>query len=298
MLGSCLSAAALAQDSPRYGRDKFRQLDQELPTPNEQRTASGAPGHAYWQMKADYDIHVEITEPVANAGGASGAELPKLTGREPITYHNQSPDKLEYLWLQLDQNIFEPNSDANTTRTGTIGDSVSISQVEKWVKPFDGGYKITSVTDASGGKLKYTINKTMMRVDLPKPLAPGATFSFKLTWWNWINDRFKWGGRAGYEYFPEEDNYIFTIAHFYPRMAAYMDYSGWMHKQFLGQGEFTLDFGDYTLSITAPNDHIVAATGEWANASSVLTSTQQKRLAQARTSDKPVMIVTPARSAR
>jgi len=288
-----LATLASAQDSPRYGRDKFRQLDQELPTPNEQRTASGAPGHAYWQMKADYDIHVEITEPVANAGGASGAELPKLTGRETITYHNQSPDKLEYLWLQLDQNIFEPNSDANLIRTGTLGDSVSLSQVDKWVNPFEGGYKITSVTDASGGKLKYTINKTMMRVDLPKPLAPGATFSFKLTWWNWINDRFKWGGRAGYEYFPEEDNYIFTIAHFYPRMAAYMDYSGWMHKQFLGQGEFTLDFGDYTLSITAPSDHIVAATGEWANASSVLTSTQQKRLAQARTSDKPVMIVTP-----
>lgn len=277
-----------AQDSPRYGRDKFRQLDQELPTPNEQRTASGAPGHAYWQMKADYDIHVEITEPKAGEG-----VLPKLTGYETITYHNQSPDKLEYLWLQLDQNIFEPGSDANMTRTGTIPDSVSMDQVAKWVQTFEGGYKITGVTDANGGKLKYTINKTMMRVDLPKPLAPGATFSFKVSWWNWINDRFKWGGRAGYEYFPEEDNYLFTIAHFYPRMCAYMDYSGWMHKQFLGSGEFTLDFGDYTLSITAPSDHIVAATGEWANASAVLTSTQQKRLAQARSSSTPVMIVTP-----
>ena len=283
-----IGCTALAQDSPRYGRDKFRQLDQELPTPNEQRTASGAPGHAYWQMKADYDIHVEITEPKASEG-----VLPKLTGRETITYYNQSPDKLEYLWLQLDQNIFEPGSDANSTRTGTLPDSVGLSQLDKWVNPFDGGYKITSVTDASGGKLKYTINKTMMRVDLPKPLLPGATFVFKVQWWNWINDRMKWGGRAGYEYFPDEDNYLFTIAHFYPRMAAYMDYSGWMHKQFLGQGEFTLDFGDYTLSITAPSDHIVAATGEWANASAVLTPTQQKRLAQARTSDKPVLIVTP-----
>ncbi len=283
-----ITSAAFAQDSPRYGRDKFRQLDQELPTPNEQRTASGAPGHAYWQMKADYDIHVEITEPKASEG-----VLPKLTGYETITYHNQSPDKLEYLWLQLDQNIFEPNSDANTTRTGTLGDSVSVSQIEKWLKPFDGGYRITGVTDAGGAKLKYTINKTMMRVDLPKPLAPGATFAFKVSWWNWINDRFKWGGRGGYEYFPDEDNYIYTIAQFYPRMCAYMDYSGWMHKQFLGSGEFTLDFGDYTLSITVPSDHVVAATGEWANASAVLSSAQQKRLAQARTSATPVMIVTP-----
>ena len=286
-IGLLLSLATLglgAQDSPRYGRDKFRQLDQELPTPNEQRTASGAPGHAYWQMKADYNITVEIDE---------SGETPKLTGKETITYHNQSPDKLEYLWLQLDQNIFEPGSDANMIRTGTIGDSVSVDQVAKWVKPFDGGYKITAVTDANGGKLRYTINKTMMRIDLPKPLAPGATYAFKVEWWNWINDRSKWGGRGGYEHFPEEDNNIYTIAQFYPRMAAYMDYSGWMHKQFLGSGEFTLDFGDYTLSITVPADHIVGATGEWQNASTVLTGEQQKRLAQARTSDKPVMMVTP-----
>ena len=182
------AVVSVAQDAPRYGRDKFRQLDQELPTPNEQRTASGAPGHAYWQMKADYDIHVECTEPKASEG-----VLPKLTGYETITYHNQSPDKLEYLWLQLDQNIFEPGSDANTTRTGTMPDSVNIEQLDKWVHPFDGGYKMTGVTDASGGKLKYTINKTMMRVDLPKPLMPGATFSFKVSWWNWMNDRMKWG---------------------------------------------------------------------------------------------------------
>ncbi|MGV3636958.1 MAG: hypothetical protein ACO1NQ_04850, partial [Flavobacteriales bacterium] len=125
-----IACAVLAQDSPRYGREKFRQLDQELPTPNEQRTASGAPGHAYWQMKADYDIHVEITEPKAGEG-----VLPKLTGYETITYHNQSPDKLEYLWLQLDQNIFEPGSDANMTRTGTMPDSVTFDQLDKWVRP-------------------------------------------------------------------------------------------------------------------------------------------------------------------
>ena len=287
LLLGAMATSVSAQQDQRYGRDKFRQLDQELPTPNEQRTASGAPGHAYWQMKADYDIHVEVTEPLASEG-----VLPKLTGTETITYHNQSPDKLEYLWLQLDQNIFEPGSDANTTRTGTIPDSVSTDQLAKWVKPFDGGYRITSVTDGSGGKLKYTINKTMMRVDLPKPLAPGASFSFKVGWWNWINDRFKWGGRGGYEYFPEEDNYIFTIAQFYPRMAAYMDYSGWQHKQFLGAGEFTLDFGDYTLSITVPSDHAVASTGVLQNENAVLTADQRSRLAKARSASSPVFVIT------
>ncbi|MBK7381882.1 MAG: M1 family metallopeptidase [Flavobacteriales bacterium] len=281
-----------AQDSPRYGRDKFRQLDQELPTPNEQRTASGAPGHAYWQMKADYDIKVEIDDPAASSG-----QTPKLTGTETITYHNQSPDKLDYLWLQLDGNIFEPNSDANTTRTGTIPDSVSIEQIGKWVKPFDGGFRITSVTDAAGAKLDHTINKTMMRIDLPKALAPGAVYSFKIGWWFPINDRMKVGGRSGYEYFEEEDNYLYTVAQFYPRMCAYMDYSGWMHKQFLGSGEFTLDFGDYSLSITVPSDHIVGATGVLQNESAVLSTEQRNRLAKARTADKPVMIVTPQEAA-
>ena len=277
---------SFAQDSPRYGRDKFRQLDQELPTPNEQRTASGAPGHAYWQMKADYDITVEIDDATQ-----------KLTGSETITYHNQSPDKLDYLWLQLDANIFEPNSDANLIRTGTIGDSVSLKTLQGWVEPFDGGFRITSVTDAAGGKLKYTINKTMMRIDLPKPLAPGAVYSFKIGWWFPINDRDKVGGRSGYEYFAEEDNYLYTIAQFHPRMCAYMDYSGWMHKQFIGNGEFTLDFGDYTLRITVPSDHIVGATGTLQNEGAVLSAEQRNRLAKARTADQPVMIVTPQEAA-
>ncbi|NUQ16455.1 MAG: M1 family metallopeptidase [Flavobacteriales bacterium] len=282
-----LCGSTLAQDSPRYGRDRFRQLDQELPTPNDQRTASGAPGHAYWQMKADYDIKVEIDDATQ-----------KLTGSETITYHNQSPDRLEYLWLQLDQNIFEPGSDANLIRTGTIGDSVSLRTLERWTRPFDGGFRITSVTDAAGAQLPYTINRTMMRIDLPRPLAPGAVFSFKVAWWFPINDRDKVGGRSGYEYFPEEDNHLYTIAQFYPRMCAYMDYSGWMHKQFLGQGEFTLDFGDYTLSITVPGDHIVGATGTLQNESAVLTASQRERLARARKADAPVMIVTPAEAAQ
>jgi hypothetical protein len=232
-----------AQDSPRYGRDKFRQLDQELPTPNEQRTASGAPGHAYWQMKADYDIKVEIDDPST----CSGQSAPKLTGTETITYHNQSPDKLDYLWLQLDQNIFDPNSDANLIRTGHHRRQREPDQtLEAGWSPSMAASGSPALPMPSGNKLKHTINKTMMRIDLPKPLAPGAVYSFKVGWWFWINDRMKVGGRSGYEYFEEEDNYLYTIAQFYPRMCAYMDYSGWMHKQFLGSGEFTLDFGDYT----------------------------------------------------
>jgi Peptidase family M1 domain len=279
-----------AQDAPRYGRDKFRQLDQELPTPNEQRTASGAPGHAYWQMKADYDIHIEIDE--------TTGPIPKLTGRETIVYHNQSKDRLAYLWLQLDQNIFQPTSDANTTRTGTIGDSISLDRLRGWTRPFDGGYKITAVTDAGGAALHYVINKTMMRVDLPRPLAPGATFTFHVAWWNWINDRMKYGGRGGYEYFQEEGNYIHTIAQFYPRMCAYMDYTGWQHKQYLGAGEFTLDFGDYTLHVTVPEDHVVAATGLLQNESAVLTAEQRSRLAKARSAEAPVFIVTEEEAMR
>jgi hypothetical protein len=151
------------------------------------------------------------------------------------------------------------------------------------VEPFDGGFRITSRYRCIGGKLKHTINKTMMRIDLPKPLAPGAVYSFKIGWWFPINDRMKVGGRSGYEYFEEEDNYLYTIAQFYPRMCAYMDYSGWMHKQFLGSGEFTLDFGDYDLSITVPSDHIVGATGVLQNESAVLTAEQRSRLAKART---------------
>jgi len=195
--------------------------------------------------------------------------------------------------LQLDGNIFEPGSDANLIKTGTIGDSVSLKEMENWVQPFEGGFRITSVTDASGSKLTHTINKTMMRIDLPKALAPGAVFSFKIDWWFPINDRMKVGGRSGYEYFEEEDNYLYTVAQFYPRMCAYMDYSGWMHKQYLGSGEFTLDFGDYSVSITVPSDHIVGATGLLQNESAVLTAEQRSRLAKARTADMPVMIVTP-----
>ena len=276
------AGALMAQDSPRYGRDKFRQLDQELPTPNTYRTASGAPGHQYWQQKADYDIQVELDDAKQT-----------VTGSETVTYHNLSPDRLDYLWLQLDQNMRAKDSDTHKIRTGTLGDSLSIDGLQRMLDVFDGGFRITSVTDLSGKALPYTINKTMLRIDLPRTLMPGQTIQFKVSWWYPVNDRNKYGGRSGYEYFPDEDNYLYTIAQFYPRMALYADYQGWQHKQFLGRGEFTLTFGDFKVAITAPADHIVAATGVLQNPNSVLTAEQRSRLDRASRSDKPVMIVTP-----
>jgi len=277
-----LAGTTLAQDSQRYGRDKFRQLDQELPTPNTYRTASGAPGHQYWQQKADYDIQIELDDATQ-----------KITGSEVITYHNLSPDKLDYLWLQLDQNMRSKDSDSPKIRTGSLNDSLSVEQLSRMLDVFDGGYRITGVTDAGGKVLPYTINKTMMRIDLPRTLAAGETYSFKVQWWFPVQDRMKYGGRGGYEYFPDENNYLYTIAKFYPRMALYADYQGWQHKQFLGQGEFTLTFGDFKVAITVPADHIVGATGTLQNESAVLTTEQRKRSAQARTASQPVMIVTP-----
>jgi hypothetical protein len=277
-----LVVSTSGQDSPRYGRDKFRQLDQELPSPNTYRTASGAPGHQYWQQKADYDIRIELDD----------AEQ-KISGSQTVTYHNLSPDKLDYLWLQLDQNMRAKDSDSHKIQTGSLGDSISTRQLARMLDLFDGGFRIQTVTDLSGRPLKFTINKTMMRIDLPRTLMPGQSIGFKMSWWYPVQDRMKHGGRAGYEYFPEEDNYLYTIAKFHPRMALYADYQGWQHKQFLGQGEFTLTFGDFKVAITVPADHVVAATGTLQNESAVLSAAQRARLAKARTSDAPVMIVTP-----
>jgi len=280
LLGIFLSAEA--QEIKRYGRDTFKQLEEELPTPNTYRTASGAPGHEYWQMKADYDMKIRIDD-----------NAQKLYGEETITYHNLSPDHLEYLWVQLDQNVRARDSQSHQIRTQQIGGRISHDQMARMLNDFDGGFKIESVTDGSGKKLPHTINYTMMRVDLPRKLAPKGKYVFKIKWWYNINNRKEIGGRSGCEYFPEDDNWIYTIAQFYPRMALYCDNEGWQNKQFLGRGEFTLTFGDYKVAITVPADHVVGSTGTLQNESSVLTSTQRKRLAKARSATKPIMIVTP-----
>ncbi len=262
--------------------DKFKQLYEELPTANTYRTASGAPGHDYWQQKADYDIKIKLDD-----------ERQRVYGEQTVTYYNNSPDELNYIWLQLDQNMRAKDSDTYKIRQSQMEDRMSIDQLARLEPWFDGGFKIEHVQDGSGKNLPFTINKTMMRIDLPAVLKPGGRFVFSIKWWYNINDRMKIGGRSGYEYFEEDDNYLYTIAQFFPRMVVYSDNIGWQNKQFLGSGEFTLNFGDYKVAITVPSDHIVAATGELQNPKDVLTPEQRKRFDQARSSfDEPVIIVT------
>ena len=289
-LALCLLAlATFALHAQNVNTSKFRQLGQELPTPNVYRTASGAPGHEYYQQRADYDMSITLDD-----------ETQRIYGEETITYTNNSPDELRYLWVQLDQNMRAQNSTTQQIKTGGIFNQrgatpqTAFNQLKNnQFYDFDGGFKLAYVKATSGANLPYTVNNTMMRVDLPTPLRQGQKFSFKIKWWFNINDRMDIGGRSGYEYFEEEDNYLYTIAQFFPRMAVYNDVEGWQNKQFLGQGEFTLPFGDYKVDITVPSDHIVASTGELTNASRILTSKQRTRLAKAEKSyDDPVIIVT------
>ena len=283
-LAGLLAGPFTLQAQDNTDNSKFKQLQQELPTPNVYRNASGAPGHQYWQQRADYNINVELND--ANQS---------ITGSETITYTNNAPDALTYLWVQLDQNIFEPNSIANSTRTGELEDKMSLQAVEYMAREkFDGGFKIKAVKDKSGKALTYTINNTMMRIDLPAALKPKQSYTFSIEWYNNINDQKALGGRSGYEYFPGDGNYLYEMAQWFPRMAVYDDVNGWQHKQFIGSGEFALPFGDYKVSITVPADHIVAATGELQNGNQVLTTTQQKRWADAAKSNKPVVVVTQA----
>jgi aminopeptidase N len=278
----CFSSIIFAQSKSKPS-DKFRQLEEILPTPNEQRTASGAPGNKYWQQRADYVIDVELDD--VNQ---------RIIGKETVTYKNLSPDSLNYIWLQIDQNIFAKDSDAQTTRTApAIENNVSLNQVEQLVaRTYDGKAAISNVRDAKNSPLKFTVVKTMMRIDLPAPLAPGATFVFSLDWNYTINNGAIFGGRTSYENFARDGNNIYTIAQWFPRMAAYNDVSGWQHKQYLGSGEFTLEFGDYLVRLTAPNDHVVTATGVLQNPAQVLKPEWIQRLKQAETAKEPIKIVT------
>ena len=260
MMILCTSVTGLLySQKDRQFSDPFKQLYEVLPTPNTYRTASGAPGHEYWQQRADYEMKIRIDD-----------KTQRLYGEQTIHYHNNSPDKLEYLWLQLDQNMRARDSDTKLINSETIGEKVKFKDYLNPADAYDGGFKITAVTDLNGHPLHYTINKTMLRIDMPQALKSGESFSFKMQWWYNINNRATIGGRAGYEYFEEDDNYLYTIAQYYPRMCAYLDNIGWQNKQFLGRGEFTLSFGDYDVSITVPEDHLVAATGTLQNADEIL----------------------------
>ena len=283
MMILCTSVTGLLySQKDRQFSDPFKQLYEVLPTPNTYRTASGAPGHEYWQQRADYEMKIRIDD-----------KTQRLYGEQTIHYHNNSPDKLEYLWLQLDQNMRARDSDTKLINSETIGEKVNFKAYLNPADEYDGGFKITAVTDLNGHPLHYTINKTMLRIDMPQALKSGESFSFKMQWWYNINNRATIGGRAGYEYFEEDDNYLYTIAQYYPRMCAYLDNIGWQNKQFLGRGEFTLSFGDYDVSITVPEDHLVAATGTLQNADEILPKQKSKLLQKAKSSfDTPLMIYT------
>ena len=282
--------------------DKFRQLDEVLPTPNVYRNAAGEPGHAYWQQRVDYQIKVTLDE---------GKR--RIDGTEKITYHNNSPDTLKYLWLQLDQNIYRPDSMASKTNTfGGIGNrgpatqsasddkpaqlSLDALRRQQFVSDHELGYDIKAVNDKSGKKLHYVIVGTNMRIDLPQPLKSGKAFDFTIDFGFNIVEEDAVSARAGYEHFADDKreggNDIFLLAQWYPRLHAYTDYEAWTNKEFLGRGEFTLEFGDFEVAMTVPADHIVSSTGTLQNPSDVLTSTQRKRLKEAEKAKSPVFVVT------
>ena len=265
-------------------QNKFKQLKQELPTPNLERTASGKPGKEYTQQKVDYVMDITLDD--ANT---------KITGSETITYHNNSKDDLEYLWVQLDQNMRAADSKTPDITSGKIRSKMSKSRFERAFpkEKFDGGFNIMSVTNMDGSDLSHTINQTMMRINLTSPLASGSTFKFNISWWYNINNHRTQGGRSGYEHFTENGNNNYVIAQFYPRMCVYDNVEGWQNDQFWGRSEFALEFGDFTVNITVPEDHMLGATGVLQNESEVLSKKEQKRWAKAqKTFDKPVIIRT------
>ncbi len=276
------------------GAAKFKQLDEELPTPTMFRAATGEPGPNYWQQRADYQIKVTLDE-----------KKKTIFGSETITYHNNAPHSLKYIWVQLDQNRFADGSISRLSETSSTagqrwdpsgeGDTLSFSTLARQQALSDGdfGAKIDKVTGADGRALRFTIVDTLMRIDLPTPLAPNTQTSFSIDWHHQIINEEIIGGRGGYEWFRENDTYIYFLAQWYPRVAVFSDYEGWHTKPFLGRGEFTLEFGDFDVEITAPADHIVAATGVLRNPQDVLAPEQITRLEQARNSNIPVFIVTP-----
>jgi len=291
-----------AQPRPPSPAENFRQLGEILPPPSGSRTASGSPGRSYWQQRADYVIDVELDEAKR-----------RIAGRETVTYRNNSPESLRYIWLNLDQNLFRKDSDANLSQTAPrlplpppppsgapipgatrALPRLSYDALDTLIESqsFDGGFNIKAVTDAKGAPLPHVIVKTAMRIDLPEPLPPQGVTVFNVTWAYNINDGLKINVRTGYETFAD-GNDIFEIAQWFPRLAPYTELNGWQQTQYLGAGEFSAEFGDYLVRITAPDDHIVTASGVLQNPEQTLSRVQRDRLAQARTANKPVLIVTP-----
>ena len=279
------SAGITFAQQPKKWQGKFEQLDQLLPTPNEYRTGAGTPGAKYWQQRVDYIIDAEIDE-----------SKNILIGKETITYYNNSPEALKYLWLQLDQNINKKGNEDFGNYSGPVNDSLTTLQIQYLARPveFEAGYTIKSVTDHAGKDLPITINNTMMRIDLPSPLKNAESFVLKISWFYAITDRSLFLlSREGYEHFPEDNNNVYLIAHWFPRMCVFDDYEGWQNKQFQRLGEFALEFGNYKVNITVPADHIISSTGTLLNAKEVLTPKELERFEKGKTSfDKPVFVVT------
>ncbi len=282
--GSIVFAQNLQNNPGSNHGNKFEQLGTILPDPNEYRTASGAPGPKYWQQRIDYDIKCELDE-----------QNLKLTGSETITYYNNSPDVLTYLWFQMDENQHSSVNNANYQNSNTIPRQTTDRQLDRLIENRGDngfGFNITKLTDGAGKALKYTLNKTMMRVEMPTPLKPGQKYIMKVDWNYKIPDRMTRGGRGGYEYFPEDGNHLFTMAQFYPRLCVYSDNQGWQNHQFTGRGEFALTFGNFKVQMTVPADHVVGSTGECLNYAANLTPTQMSRWQRAQTSKEPIEIVT------
>ena len=276
------SFAQISSNTGANHGNKFEQLGTMLSDPNIFRTASGAPGSMYWQQRADYLIDVELDE--INQ---------ILNGSETITYTNNSPDALNYLWIQLDENEHADSAESKRFDESYLDQEITLSNLKSFVPEKKGyGVNIHKITDGNGKPLNYTINYTMLRVDLPTILKPGDKFVLKIDWDFKITDRMVENGRAGYEYFEKDQNYLYTVAQWFPRMAVYSDFQGWQNKQFTGRGEFALVFGDYKVNITVPDDHIVGATGICVNYNDVLTAKQISRWKQAQSAVEPIEIVT------
>ncbi len=267
-------------------QSRFKQMYEEFSTPNTYRSASGAPGPDYYQQRADYDMKIELDDKNA-----------KLYGEETVTYFNNSPDDLEFLWVQLDQNVRAKDSKSPLRNGNGVNFAYTAGNFANTYvnEPFDGGFNIEYVKDASGKPMSYTINQTMMRLNIARPLKSGEQISFSIKWWYNINDHVNGRGRSGYEYFPKDGNRAYVIAQFFPRMAVYSDVEGWQNHQFWGNGEFALPFGNYNVSITVPADHVLDATGILQNRKEVFSKDMMKRYEMAKKSyDKPVIIVNQA----
>lgn len=288
LFGACITitsigAAQNIQNNPQSNHgNKFEQLGTILPTPNEYRTASGAPGNRYWQQRADYDIDVKLDEKNLT-----------IAGTETVTYHNNSPDQLNYVWLQLDENQHDPTNEVNYFDENRIGEPLSDQSIKSLTtrENLAGlGDKIDAVSDELGKPLKYVVNGSMMRIDFPRPIAAKTKVKFRIKWHYKIINRTVYGGRGGYELFPDDGNCLFTITQWYPRMCVYSDFHGWQNKQFTGRGEFALAFGNFKVRMTVPADHLVCSSGECQNYAQVLSPAQMARWQKAQTAAEPVEI--------